>query len=163
MAVSHSRGTARWGSEVDVQVLDTEARATQVAPYVAKYATKEPAMHPGLLARILSEADLKSRDLPPHLQTMVATSWSLGGVPELRSLGLRRHAHHLGYSGHFLTKSRGYSTTFGALRDARVEWNKQRNSEGLNRDGDQATEGGGPWLVQRRRSALRRRQGPPGS
>ena len=60
---------------------------------------------------------------------MVATAWSLGAVPELASLGLRRHAHHLGYSGHFLTKSRGYSTTFGALRDARAAWHRQRDGE----------------------------------
>ncbi len=130
VAVSHPRGTARWGSEVDVQVLDTEARATQVAPYVAKYATKEPAMHPGLLSRIVSDADLESRGLPPHLFNMVMSAWALGNVPELHSLGLRRHAHHLGYSGHFLTKSRGYSTTFGALRDARVQWNQARNGKG---------------------------------
>jgi hypothetical protein len=130
VAVSHPRGTARWGSEVDVQVLDTEGRATHVAPYVAKYATKEPAMHPGLLSRVLSETDLRSRRLPPHLFNMVASAWSLGNVPELRSLGIRRHAHHLGYSGHFLTKSRGYSTTFGALRDARVQWNQARNGKG---------------------------------
>jgi hypothetical protein len=97
---------------------------------VSKYVSKEPAMHPGLRGRILSEADLKSRGLPPHLLAMVATAWSLGGVPELRTLGLRSHAHHLGYSGHFLTKSRGYSTTFGALRDARVQWHRERNGEG---------------------------------
>jgi hypothetical protein len=103
VAVSDPRGAARWGTEVDVQVLDTQARASHVAPYVSKYATKEPAMHPGLVSRILSEVDLKSRGFPPHLFNMVATAWSLGGVPELRSLGLRRHAHHLGYSGHFLT------------------------------------------------------------
>ena len=97
-----------------------DERSTRVATYVAKYATKEPAMHPGLLGRILSDADLKRRGLPPHLYNMVATAWSLGAVPELVSLGLRRHAHHLGYSGHFLTKSRRYSTTFGALRGARA-------------------------------------------
>jgi hypothetical protein len=130
VAVSHLRGTARWGSEVDVQVLDTEGRATQVAPYVPKYATKEPAMHPGLLSRILSDTDLKGRGLPPHLFNMVATAWSLGNVPGLRSLGSRRHAHHLGYNGHFLTKSRGYSTTFGALRGARVQWIQARNGKG---------------------------------
>jgi hypothetical protein len=128
--VSHPRGTARWGSEVDVSVLEREERTTRVASYVSKYATKEPAMHPGLLARFLSEADLRTRGLPPHLFAMVATAWSLGAVPELRSLGLRRHAHHLGYSGHFLTKSRRYSTTFGALREARVQWNQERNGEG---------------------------------
>jgi hypothetical protein len=57
---------------------------------------------------------------------MVATAWFLGGDPELRDLGFRRHAHHLGYSGHFLTKSRGYSTTFGALRGARAMWHQQQ-------------------------------------
>ncbi len=130
LEVSHFRGSARWGSEVDVQVLAREERRTHVATYVSKYATKDPAAHPGLLSRILSEADLQARDLPPHLHKMVATAWSLGGVPELRSLGLRRHAHHLGYSGHFVTKSRGYSITFGALRHARIQWNQERNGEG---------------------------------
>ncbi len=128
--VSHARGRARWGSEIDVSLLDRDRDrnlgSTRVATYVAKYATKEPAMHPGLLGRILSDADLKRRGLPPHLYNMVATAWSLGAVPEVASLGLRRHAHHLGYSGHFLTKSRRYSTTFGALRDARAEWHQQR-------------------------------------
>jgi hypothetical protein len=96
---------------------------------VAKYATKEPAMHPGLLGRILSESDLKRRNLPPHLFNIVATAWALGAAAELSDLGLRRHAHHLGYSGHFLTKSRGYSTTFSALRDARAEWHRRRDGE----------------------------------
>ena len=162
VAVSHPRGTARWGSEVDVQVLDTEARATQVAPYVAKYATKEPAMHPGLLSRIVSATDLESRDLPPHLFNMVMSAWSLGNVPELHSLGLRRHAHHLGYSGHFLTKSRGYSTTFGALRDARVQWNQARNAKGSDPETTtRRLKCGRSWLGQRGRRALRRRPGPP--
>ena len=63
-------------------------------------------MHPGLVGRILSDSDLKGRGLPPHMFNMVATAWRLGSDPRLSSLGLRRHAHHLGYSGHFLTKSR---------------------------------------------------------
>jgi hypothetical protein len=125
--VGHPRGAARFGREVDVQVLDRDGPSSRLPSYVAKYATKEPAMHPGLLERIRSESDLKSRDLPPHLFNMVATAWFLGSVSELRDLGLRRHAHHLGYSGHFLTKSRAYSTTFGALRDARAVWHRQRN------------------------------------
>ena len=132
--IRHARGTVRWGTELDVQVIKRDGPLTHVASYVAKYATKEPAMHPGLLARILSEADLKSRNLPPHLFNMVATTWSLGVAPELSDLGLRRHAHHLGYSGHFLTKSRGYSTTFSALRDARAEWHRQRGGEASESD-----------------------------
>jgi hypothetical protein len=119
---------ARWGTEVDIQVLDRDEPSSRVPSYVAKYATKEPAMHRGLLDRIRSESDLRSRDLPPHLFNMAAAAWFLGGAPELRDLGLRRHAHHLGYSGHFLTKSRGYSTTFGALREARAMWHQQKNA-----------------------------------
>ena len=120
--LTHAGRTARWGSELDVQILSREGPSTPVATYVAKYATKEPAMHPGFVGRILSESDLKRRGLPPHLFAMSATAWRLGSDPRLSSLGLRRHAHHLGYSGHFLTKSRGYSTTFGALREARAAW-----------------------------------------
>ncbi len=30
----------------------------------------------------------------------------------------------LGFRGHFSTKSRRYSTTLGALRDARAEWRR---------------------------------------
>jgi hypothetical protein len=129
VAVAHSRGTARWGSELDVQILKRDVESTRVASYVAKYATKEPAMHPGLLGRILSESDLKGRHLPSHLFNMLATAWVLGAKPELSDLGLRRHAHHLGYSGHFLTKSRGYSTTCSALRDARAAWHRQQGDE----------------------------------
>ncbi len=128
--VAHARGAARWGTQVDVQVLDRDGPSSHVPSYVAKYATKEPAMHPGLLDRIRTESDLTSRDLPPHLFNMVAAAWVLGGTPELRDLGLRRHAHHLGYSGHFLTKSRGYSTTFGALREARAMWQQKKNAGG---------------------------------
>ena len=42
----------------------------------------------------------------------------------LRDSGLRtdRWAHQLGYGGHFLTKSRHYSTTFTTLRAARAQW-----------------------------------------
>jgi hypothetical protein len=45
-------------------------------------------------------------------------------------LNLARHAHRLGFGGHFLTKSRTYSTTFGALRDARAQWREARRFGG---------------------------------
>jgi hypothetical protein len=43
----------------------------------------------------------------------------------------------LGFRGHFSTKSRRYSTTLGALRDARAEWRRAQAttseiSEALN-------------------------------
>ncbi|GAA2475854.1 replication initiator [Winogradskya humida] len=37
---------------------------------------------------------------------------------------LRRWAHMLGYGGHFLTKGRRYSVTFGALRAARIAFRR---------------------------------------
>jgi hypothetical protein len=44
--VAHPRGATRRGSEVDVQVLDRDGPSSRAPSYVAKYATKEPAMHP---------------------------------------------------------------------------------------------------------------------
>ena len=51
---------------------------------------------------------------------LVETAWTLGARPGLEALRLRTHAHTFGYPGHFATKSRRYSTTFGALRAARA-------------------------------------------
>jgi hypothetical protein len=50
----------------------------------------------------------------------VRTAWELGGNPRLKRLRLRRWAHQLGFGGHWSTKSRRYSTTFTALRRARI-------------------------------------------
>ena len=38
---------------------------------------------------------------------------------------LRRWAHMLGFGGHFSTRSRRYSTTLGALRQARRDWRRE--------------------------------------
>jgi hypothetical protein len=40
----------------------------------------------------------------------------------------------LGYGGHFLTKSRRYSVTFGQLRAARTEHRRQQNHPDGERD-----------------------------
>jgi hypothetical protein len=47
---------------------------------------------------------------------------------------LCRWAHMLGYGGHFLTKSRRYSTSFTALRRARTEHRQQQRHPGGERD-----------------------------
>jgi hypothetical protein len=59
------------------------------------------------------------RALPP--------TWRLGGRPELEHLRFRAWAHTLGFRGHWLTKSRAYSTTFAALRAARHDWHTDRH------------------------------------
>jgi hypothetical protein len=129
VSVPHPRGSARWGEELDVALLELgDDRARRVASYVAKYATKSSAEHPGLEHRVVSLDDLNRRSLPPHLHAMATTAWLIGEEPEFELFGLQRHAHRLGYGGHFLTKSRTYSTTFGALREARALWRERQRS-----------------------------------
>jgi hypothetical protein len=48
---------------------------------------------------------------------MIQAAWDLGSLDRYADLNLRRWAHLLGFRGHFLTKSRAYSTTFKTLRD----------------------------------------------
>lgn len=73
------------------------ARAQHVATYLARYSTK-------------ASADLDRRILPSHVHRMAATAWALGGDPELEHLGLRRHAHRLGYRWHFDSSQNGRTT-----------------------------------------------------
>jgi hypothetical protein len=142
VSVLHIRGTATWGDEVDVQPLGPgNDRARRVASYVAKYATKSSAEHAGLEHRITSLGDLDRRSLPSHLDSMVRTAWVLGAEREFAHLRLHRHAHRLGYGGHFLTKSRTCSATFGALREARAKWRESRR----HGDGPLSGPGEGRW------------------
>lgn len=57
---------------------------------------------------------------------MIRTCWELGRLPEFAELKLWKWAHMLGFRGHFTTKSRAYSTTLGALRDARRTWRTEQ-------------------------------------
>lgn len=125
-------GRARWGSQLDVQVLGhTGLSPGGAAGYLAKYVTKstDPT---GALDRRLRATDLDHVEalLSPHLARMVRTAWDLGGRPELAHLRLRAWAHTLGFRGHWLTKSRGYSTTFAALRAARAAWSRDHAAGG---------------------------------
>jgi hypothetical protein len=119
-------GDVRWGKQIDVRrvALDS-ATPGAVAAYIAKYATKSTDAF-GRLDHRLHGSDLASLDLRPHAKRLVTTAWDLGGRPELEHLKLRHWAHTLGFRGHWLTKSRHYSTTFGALRSARSEWTAKR-------------------------------------
>jgi hypothetical protein len=128
VSVVHPCGIASWGDQIDVQILEHSepTRAKAVAGYVAKYATKSSEGNGALDARIRSEEDLARRHLSPHLRRMAETAWTLGGDPAFGRWHLRRHAHSLGYGGHFLSKSQAYSTTLSALRAARQQWQADR-------------------------------------
>lgn len=130
--VPHVRGVALWGSELDVQVLERVGnRAQRIAGYTAKYATKSSDDSGALDRPVTSDEDLAHRVLSPHLRRMVETAWQLGADPKLSDLHLRRYAHTLGYSGHFLTKSLQYSSTFASLRAERATWREARRGRGV--------------------------------
>jgi hypothetical protein len=102
------------------QRLDVDA----VANYIAKYATKSADV-PGLPdARIRHLSEIEALRCSPHHKRMVTTAWHLGARNAIADPRLRLWAHMLGYGGHFLTKSRRYSVTFGQLRRARAEHRK---------------------------------------
>jgi hypothetical protein len=115
-----------WGLRLDVQPIaraadDAGNDRARVASYIAKYVTKS-AEDAGIRAsRLHSLADLERTRISPHARRMALTCWQLGGLPEYRQLRLRAWAHVLGYRGHASSKSRHYSTTLGALRDARAQ------------------------------------------
>jgi hypothetical protein len=91
-----------------------------VANYIAKYATKAADV-PGLPdTRIRHAFEIDALRCPAHYKRMVATAWDLGARTSVGDPRLRLWAHMLGYGGHFLTKSRRYSVTFGHIRGERV-------------------------------------------
>ncbi|MGH9170838.1 MAG: replication initiator [Acidimicrobiales bacterium] len=119
-------GAFRWGPQLDLRPIGNDGVVPKaVAGYLAKYATKstDPA---GLLDTRVRAGDLDSLDeaLSSHLARMVRTAWDLGGRPELEHLRLRNWAHALGFRGHWLTKSRVWSTTFAELRSTRRDWQR---------------------------------------
>ena len=117
-----------WGRQLDVRPVppaaarqleddDTgEMTDAALAGYIAKYATKGTGAHDGVDRPIRDIAHVEHLRLPDHHRRMIATAWDLGGRDEYEALNLRRWAHMLGFRGHFFTKSRRYSSTFGAIR-----------------------------------------------
>jgi hypothetical protein len=138
----------RFGNQVDVKpIRDSDdlpgtgrnLSVQAVGNYIAKYATKSLDVS-GLPDRPLRSArDLADLRCHRHYKQMITTAWELGGgrrIPaRLRGTAweldhgrlvparsrLCKWAHMLGHGGHFLTKSRRYSTTFGRLRRDRQD------------------------------------------
>jgi hypothetical protein len=126
---------ARWGEQLDVHNITKDSEqagelsAEQVAGYIAKYATKATESFGSSLDRRIDVDDLDRLDkLPAHVAELVRAAWELGGRSEFDGLRLRAWAHMLGFGGHWSTKSRRYSTTFTALRRARVAFAKRRRA-----------------------------------
>jgi Replication initiator protein, pSAM2 len=143
---------AGWGEQLDIEVIEAGPTAGEplsaeaVAAYIAKYATKSTEGFGPALDHRLTAGDLDHLDVNEHVAELVRTCWTLGAEPQLAALGLRRWAHMLGFRGHWSTKSRRYSTTFTALRRARVEHVKRRQLDPWGRPAtESATVAFGDW------------------
>ncbi|KUO04279.1 replication initiator [Streptomyces caeruleatus] len=118
----------KWGKQLDVHPIRSDAFTESsavtdnaVAAYVAKYVSKSVGDAGGIDYRIRDFDSIRLAPVNAHLRALMAACWRLGGLVELEELRLRAWAHTLGYRGHVLTKSRQYSTTYGALRAVRAE------------------------------------------
>ncbi|MFE1139795.1 replication initiator protein RepSA [Streptomyces rochei] len=117
--------TFRWGTQLDVRPVKAFGDCSQlteqaVASYVAKYATKA-AENTGTLDRRIGElSELDRHHVPDHTRRLIKACKELDPLyPDRR---LWAWAHMLGFRGHFSSKSRRYSTTLGALRQARADY-----------------------------------------
>ncbi|MEU1293862.1 replication initiator protein RepSA [Streptomyces sp. NPDC005840] len=127
----------RWGRQLDVRPVKafgdgSDLTEQAVASYVAKYATKA-AENTGTLDRRVGElAELDRHDVPDHARRLITACRELDRLyPDRR---LWAWAHMLGFRGHFSSKSRRYSTTLGALRQARADFRARQEREALALD-----------------------------
>ncbi|MFG2099679.1 replication initiator [Micromonospora echinaurantiaca] len=136
-----------WGEQIDVRRINTvggELTDGKVAAYLAKYATKATEATGHQSTRLTSATVVDYADPEgDHLARLIDACWHLGRSPGTDTAsgaataddrqgsldtkphayaGLRRWAHMLGFGGHFLTKARRYSVTFGLLRDTRATY-----------------------------------------
>ena len=107
----------------DPIVLDGEGyTARKVASYLAKYVSKGTEDAHGSDVPIRRLLDIEDSGKTPHVRALMRAAWRLGGMELYAETELhRRWTHMLGYGGHVLTASRGYSVTRKVLRRARAE------------------------------------------
>lgn len=136
-----------WGAQVDSRAIrpanadQVEDRTGQIsetalAGYVAKYATKGTGARDTADRPIRSQLTIDHLPMADHARRMVQTAWDLGDLEQYNDLNLRKWAHMLGFRGHFLTKSKAYSTTFGAIRGERREFRAREVLDRLGVDPD---------------------------
>ena len=104
----------------------------QVAAYVAKYSCK--ASHEQITTRDTNPEHWRDRGIPEQLVQMATAALRLSERSGLRGLG--RWVHMLGFRGHFVTKSRGYSTTLGELRAVRAAYRAGQDQPPADTDDD---------------------------
>jgi len=120
----------RFGEQMDTRVLrgeedGRELTPEQVAAYVAKYSCK--GSHHTITRADTSPEQLRENGVPEQLVQMAAAAIRLSKRSGLQGIG--KWVHMLGFRGHFVTKSRAYSTTLGELRDTRAKWRADRDEQ----------------------------------
>lgn len=151
MPVSPAYGDRRmrFGAQMEAHALSHgdggQITDEQVAAYVAKYTAKSIDAAGAADRRINASAEIAYLRVSDHVRALIGTAWRLGGLPELAHLKLRTWAHMLGYRGHCLTKTRAFSTTYGALRAARAQHARDANERPLYGDWDDGTETVSAW------------------
>jgi hypothetical protein len=118
----------RFGKQLHTRVLagaqgGRELNPGQVAAYVAKNSCK--ASHEQITTRDPDPDRWRDRGMPEQLVQMAYATLRLAERPGLRDLG--RWVHMLGFRGHFVTKSRRYSTNLGELRATRAAYRARQD------------------------------------
>jgi hypothetical protein len=123
-------GTMRsWGPQFDVvELLHPGAELNKVATYVAKYSVKTSDGSKDFAYRFDNRRQIEDLRAPEHLRNLSLTAWDLGTDQRYLALNLRLHAQVFGFTGQLITKSRHFTTTFGALRAARANFSSSANT-----------------------------------
>ncbi|MBB5085328.1 replication initiator, partial [Nonomuraea endophytica] len=117
-----------WGKQHEIRPITLSASGDAlddqaVAAYLAKYSTKGTEATGHTSRRLTPDTiDLYASPTGTHPERLIDAAWKLGQTPEWG--GLRRWAHMLGFGGHFLTKARRYSITFGSIRQERAAYKR---------------------------------------
>ncbi len=135
----------QWGEQLDIKSITAnddsdeqdqpDVSRQKVSNYLSKYATKGSDTDDKLAKRFRNENELQFLQVNTHLARMVRTSWNLNN--KHADARLDAWSHQFGYRGHFLTKSRGWSTTFKALRQVRKDHQERKRKaswQALNPD-----------------------------
>jgi hypothetical protein len=125
----------RLGEQIHTRVLvdarDGEPLSIEaVAAYIAKYSCK--GSHEAITRPGARPEQMREGGVPEQLVQMASATLRLAERGGLEGLG--RWVHMLGFRGHFVTKSRGYSTTLGELRQARADYRAEQDDQAADED-----------------------------
>jgi hypothetical protein len=109
-----------WSASIFVTASGARRPSTSRFSYIAKYATKSTEDAGGAGQRIKAQRELSDLRCRDHARRLITSAWHAGGREGVDGKRMRRWAHQFGFGGHCFTKSRRFSTTFKALREARA-------------------------------------------